>query len=137
MKVLFDTNIVLDLLLDRKPFSDTASKLFAFTEEGNIIGVLCATTITTIYYLIEKYKDRETAKEAIGLLLKLFDIALVNRAVLETAKELNFKDFEDGVIYASAIHSGCGYVVTRNIKDFVEKNIPVFEPEEFIGILDV
>ncbi|NIA11136.1 MAG: PIN domain-containing protein [Nitrospiraceae bacterium] len=136
MKVLFDTNILLDLLLDRKPFSDAASKLFTFAEKDDITGVLCATTITTIYYLIEKYRDRQTAREAIGLLLKVFEIASVNRAVLETAIELNFKDFEDGVIYASAIHSGCSYVVTRNTKDFIEKNIPVFEPEEFIRILN-
>ena len=65
-----------------------------------------------------------------SLLLNLFEIASVNRAVLETARNLNFKDFEDAVIYSSAMHSGCNAVVTRNAKDFISADIPVFTPDE-------
>ena len=132
MRVLFDTNVILDVLIDRKPFSVVASLLLSEVEKDNIKGFLCATTITTIHYLVSKSRGKEIATESINLLLDLFEIASVNRAVLMTAKSLNFKDFEDAVIYSSALHSGCNAVVTRNAKDFISTDIPVFLPDELM-----
>ncbi|WP_293449201.1 PIN domain-containing protein [Persephonella sp.] len=106
-------------------------------EKGEITEVLCATTITTIYYLIRKSLNKEEAKRSIDLILSLFDIAPVNRTVLETARKLNFNDFEDGVIYASAIHSNCDVLITRNVRDFKANEIPIYEPAEFLKILDL
>ena len=137
MRVLFDTNVVLDVLLERHPFSETAAAIFSGVEKGEIVGFLCATTITTIYYLVSKAFNRNKADECIKKLLNLFEIAAVNRPVLETARNLNFKDFEDAVIYASAIHSGCNCVVTRNARDFSRTEISVFSPEEFLKILEI
>ena len=137
MRVLIDTNVILDLLLDRKPFSEQSALLISKVEKGEITGVLCATTITTIYYLVSKSLDKKEAEKSIDLIFSLFDIASVNRIVLETARKLNFNDFEDGVIYASAIHSNCDVLITRNIKDFKSNDIPVYEPAEFLKILDL
>jgi len=135
VRVLFDTNVILDLLLDRKPFSEHSAVIISEVEKGKITGVLSATTITTIYYLVAKYLSKKEADRSMELIFSLFEIAPVNRTVLETAKRLNFNDFEDAVIYASAIHSKVDSVITRNIKDFKSKEIPVYEPAEFLKIL--
>ncbi len=137
MRVLFDTNVVLDVLLERQPFSEPASKLLSKVEKGEITGLVCATTITTIYYLVNKALNRKEADECIELLLNLLEVASVNRIVIETAKGLEFRDFEDAVVYASALHSGYSCVVTRNHKDFSASEIPVFSPEELLKILKV
>lgn len=133
MRILIDTNVILDLLLDREPFSRHSALLISEIEKGRITGVLCATTITTIYYLLRKFLDKENAEKSIDLIFSLFDIAAVNRAVLETAIKMKFNDFEDAVIYASAIHSNCDVLVTRNIKDFKANDIPA----EFLKILEL
>ena len=135
MRILIDTNVILDMLLDREPFSNYAGILISQIEKGKLTGLLCATTITTIYYLINKTLSKKEADKSLDLLFSLFEIAPVNRIVLETAKDLKFKDFEDAVIYASAIHSNVDAVITRNIKDFKMKEIPVYEPVEFLKIL--
>jgi len=137
MRVLFDTNIILDVLLERHPFSESATGLLSKVEKGKITGLVCATTLTTIYYLVSKALGRSKANECVELLLCLFEVAPVNRAVIETARTLNLKDFEDAVIYASALHSGCNCIVTRNLKDFSKSEIPVFSPEELLKVLRV
>jgi len=138
MRILFDTNIILDILLKREPFFKPAALLLSKVEKGEIVGVACATAFTTVYYLLRKQFNHQKAKEYINLLLRLLDVAAVNRIVIETAENLrNFKDFEDAVVYAAALHSNCNCIVTRNIKDFPESEIPVLLPEEVIKILTI
>ncbi len=137
MRVLFDTNVILDVLLDREPFSRSASALLTKVEKGEITGLVCAASVTTIYYLVNKAYSREKATECIEFLLALMEIAPVNRVVVDTAfKQKRFRDFEDAVIYASAVHSGCSCVVTRNISDFPASEIPVFLPDELLKLLN-
>lgn len=137
MKVLIDTNVVLDLLLNRKPFSEDAELLISKVEEGEIVGLLCATTVTNIYYITKKHLSKKEADEALDVLLSLFDIAPVNKLVLELARDLNFKDYEDAVIYASAVYSNVNAVITRNKKDFKDTDIPIYTPQEFLEIFKI
>jgi predicted nucleic acid-binding protein len=125
------------LLLDREPFSNQAGIIISYIERGKLTGLLCATTITTIYYLMGKALSKEEADKSLDLLFSLFEIAPVNRVVLETARDLKFKDFEDAVIYSSGIHSNVDAIITRNIKDFKMKEIPLYEPDEFLKILKI
>lgn len=136
MKVLFDTNVLLDVLLDRQPFSHEASILLSKVEQSEIIGFVCATTITTIDYLAAKALGAETASRYIQSLLSLFAIAPVNRVVLENALASKIKDFEDAVLHESAFHAGVQYIVTRNIADFKKSKLPVYEPKEFLYALE-
>jgi predicted nucleic acid-binding protein len=136
MKVLFDTNTILDILLDRKPFSEHALLLLSKVERSEINGFLCATTVTTIHYLLLKHLDKEKAITSINSIMSLFEIASVNRLVLENALVSKFKDFEDSVIHESARHAGAEYIVTRNIKDFKKTKIPAFTPPEFLSMLE-
>ncbi len=136
MKVLFDTNIILDLILDRKPFSEHASYLISKVERSEISGFLCATTITTIHYLLSKYLDKEKSIESIHSIMALFEVASVNRLVIENALVSKFSDFEDSVLHESARHAGAEYIITRNIKDFKKSKIPAFTPPEFLNMLE-
>lgn len=135
MKILFDTNVVLDVLLDREPFADDAAYLISKVELSEIQGFLCATTITTIYYIIAKSIGSKSASKHISTLLSLFAIAPVNRLVLEKSISSRFDDFEDSVLHESALYSGAQYIVTRNSIDFKKAKLPIFEPKELINSL--
>lgn len=135
MKILLDTNIVLDVLMDRMPFADAATELFSKVEDGTIIGYLCGTTITTVYYLAAKTVGAPRAREEIKKLLSLFEVAPVNRPVLESALVADFSDFEDAVIHEAACHVGAEAIVTRNQKDFKKSRISVYSSEELAKIL--
>ena len=135
MKILLDNNVVLDLLMDRMPFADSAVGLFSKVEDGTIIGYLCATTITTVYYLAAKTLGAPRAQEEIEKLLNLFEVAPVNRHVLESALIADFNDFEDAVIHEAACHVGAEAIVTRNQKDFKKSRIPVYSSDEMAKIV--
>ena len=136
MKLLFDTNIILDVLLDRKPFADHASFLMSKVEQGKINGFLCATTITTIHYLLAKHLDKKQALTSINSIMALFEIASVNRVVIENALLAKFTDFEDAVLHEAARHAGVEYIITRDIQDFKKSKIPTFTPTEFLSMLE-
>lgn len=135
MKILLDTNIVLDVLMDRMPFADAATELFSKVENGTIIGYLCGTTITTVFYLTAKAVGAPRAQQEIKKLLSLFEVAPVNRPVLESALVADFSDFEDAVIHEAACHVGAEAIVTRNQKDFKKSRISVYSSEEITKIL--
>lgn len=135
MRILFDTNIVLDVLMDRMPFSDDAAELFSKVEDGTVIGYLCGTTITTIYYLAAKTIGTARAQEEIRKMLSMFEVAPVNRHVLESALVADFIDFEDAVIHEAACHVGAEAIITRNQKDFKKSCISVYTSEEMARIL--
>jgi len=133
MKVLLDTNIVLDLLLQREPFALDAMEIFSLIEFKKLNGYLCATTITTIYYLISKSLKRDQADLVVEDLLQLFNIAEVNKEILFSSLKNNGKDFEDSVLYTSAKFSGVDIIVTRDKKGFTNSNVLVQEPKEFLA----
>lgn len=135
MKVLFDTNIVLDVLMDRAPYSDAAVELFSRVEDGIITGYLCATTITTVFYLAAKTLGTTRAQEEIKKLFQLFEIAPVNRSVLETALVLAFNDYEDAVLHEAACHINADAIVTRNQRDFVKSRISIHSSAELAKII--
>lgn len=135
MRVMFDTNVVLDLLLDREPFVTDAKVLISKVEQGEFTGLLCATTITTIHYLLLKSNGKEGSTKIIESLLKLFEIAPVTRVVLEDALQSNDKDYEDAVLYKSAYHVGANMIVTRDRKGFSKADMPILNPKEFLVLL--
>ncbi len=136
MKVLIDTDVVLDLLLDREPFSTAAAELFARVELGGLAGYVCATSVTTVCYLAEKARGQAAAREAISRLMALAEIAPVSRAVLDAALTFGMKDFEDAVVSAAAQGVGADFVVTRNLRDFAAAPLPAYEPAGLLSMLD-
>ena len=136
MKVLFDTNILLDVLLDREPFSTQAAELLSKAERGELSGYACATTLTTIFYLCRKEVGKDEASRHIRTLLSILEVAPVNRRVIEAALHANFSDFEAAVLSESAALVSAETIVTRNKKDFSNSLIAVYPPEELLNLLD-
>ncbi len=135
MKVLVDTNVILDVLLKRHPFGESALRIFALVETGEIAGYLCGTTVTTIYYIVRKNLGVDVARKCLSSLLKLFEIAPVNRPVLLDALTLDFGDFEDAVLHESARAISADGIITRDIADFKHAVLPVFGPDEIDAML--
>jgi predicted nucleic acid-binding protein len=135
MRVIFDTNVVLDVLLKREPFAGSATHLFAAVERGELDAFLCATSVTTIHYLACKALGPVKARSLVKKLLALFEIAPVNRLVLESAEELYFADFEDAVLHESARHAGAGAIVTRDPKGFSSASLIVYTPDHLLRTL--
>lgn len=135
MKIVFDTNIVLDVLLEREPFASLSINLFNAVEQQVIQGYLCATTITTIDYLLSKSLGKVSAKLAINRLLDLFAIAEVNDVILKAAINSNFSDFEDAVLYHSGVYASVDGFLTRNSKDFKTASLPIYSPTELLSII--
>ncbi|WP_088892062.1 type II toxin-antitoxin system VapC family toxin [Leptolyngbya ohadii] len=130
MRVLIDTNVVLDVLQEREPFVENAAKLFERLDSGEIEGFIAATTITNIYYIIRRIAGRVVAQDAITQLLSDLNICAVNLEILEQALALDFEDFEDAVQYACAIVHRVDAIVTRDASGFVNAEIPVVLPED-------
>jgi predicted nucleic acid-binding protein len=130
MRILIDTNVVLDFLQEREPFVDNAARLFERIDAGEIEGFIAATTVTNVYYIIRKATGVRVAQEAIAQILANLSIYAVDREVLEQALTLNFQDFEDAVQYACAVVNHMDAIVTRDASGFVSAKIPVVLPEE-------
>ena len=135
MRVLVDTNIVLDLLLDRAPFSKAATLIFIQIEQSRVEASLCATTITTIEYILGQSMSAGKARSTLHRLFEIFDITTVNRSVIHEALQSKMSNFEDAVLAHSANLAGMDAIVTRNIKDFKHSPVKAFDPEEFLAVL--
>lgn len=135
MIVLFDTDVILDLLLDREPFAEAATLVFSRVEKGDITGYVCATTTTTLHYLAAKTVGAAKARKYIQRLLSLLEVAPVNRPVLEAALAGKFDDFEDGVVSEAAHHIGARAIVTRNVKHYKGSAVPAYLPSEILEML--
>ena len=133
MKILLDTNVVLDLLLAREPFVEWAREIFVLVENAELEGYLCANSITTLHYLVGREKNKEEADEIVSALLSLFEIASVDKRVLLDATTNNGIDYEDSVIYNSAFHSSIDIIVTRDKKGFKNSKISTLTPQEFLA----
>jgi len=136
MKILVDTNVILDVLLDRQPFSGPASRLFALIENSVVEAFLSATTVTTVDYLLNQSLSRADARRALVRLLELFEVAPVNRSVIEEALQSRMTDFEDAVLAHAANLVGVAAVVTRNTKDFKFSPVKALDPIEILSIID-
>ncbi|MDX9979345.1 MAG: PIN domain-containing protein [Lentisphaeria bacterium] len=135
MRILLDTNVVLDVLQAREPFVYSATQLFAHIERGEIEGVLCATTVTTLDYLLTRAMSREQAKAILQRLLGLFGVAAVTRTVIEDALASSMPDFEDAVLAFAASQAGAERIITRNPRDFRSSPVLVLDPLEFLAQL--
>jgi predicted nucleic acid-binding protein len=135
VKVLFDTNVILDHMLEREPHVDAAEKLLSLVDAGAVEGVICATTATTIHYLASRAVGAKAAAEHLRTLLAIFDVACVDREVLLGALDAGFPDYEDAVLHGAALAAGAAAIVTRNGKDFGRSTLPVFAPAELLAAL--
>jgi len=131
-QALVDTNVVLDVLLDRRPHVVASAAVWTAIETGLSKGFLAAHAITTIHYLTRKELGLAKARRVVFSLLRVFDVATVDKVVLDEALRLSLPDFEDSVTAAAAQLSGCDFIVTRDLKGFRGSPVRPLTPEAFL-----
>jgi predicted nucleic acid-binding protein len=135
-RLLLDVNLILDVLLERRPYSEDASAVWAGVESGRAQGLLSAHAVTTLHYLSGRAVGSKMAKATTEALLMVFDVAPVDVGVLRTAAAMGWRDFEDAVTTAAAIRARCDAIITRNPKDFTRApSIRVVTPAVAAAIL--
>src|ERR1700693_4057528 len=117
-RILLDTDVVLDVLLDRQPYVDASAAAWAVVETGASEGMLAAHAVTTIHYLVRKEMGNIKARRIISAILRVFGVATVDSAIVQEALQLSLSDFEDAVTAAAARLAGCECIVTRDPKGF-------------------
>lgn len=137
MRVLFDTNVVVDVLLAREPYALPAARLLAAIVDGVLAGVLCATSVTTLHYLASKAAGSRVAHDLLDVSLGIFEIAPVNGVILRQALGGRGPDFEDSAIAAAAAAADVDAIVTRDPAGFRYAAMPVMSPEELVAVLGV
>ncbi len=134
-RILFDTNVVLDVLLDRQPYVEASAAAWAAAETGIAEGMLAAHAVTTIDYLVRKELGNIKAKRIVAAILRVLGVATVDGAVVQEALQLPLSDFEDAVTAAAARLAGCDCIVTRDQKGFRGSAVRRLTPEAVIPIL--
>lgn len=135
--VLFDTNVVLDALLNRSPWVADAAACWRASDDGKILGCLTASTLTDIFYIARKQKGVDAARDALRLCLDTFAICAVDRLSLEQAIDLPGSDFEDNLQIVCATLAGLDAVVTRDKDGFQGSTITVLTPTELLTQLNL
>jgi predicted nucleic acid-binding protein len=132
VKVLVDTNVILDVWLAREPFWRDSAKLIGKMERKDITGVICPTTITTLHYLGKKILGEEKARRLIRSLLEIAKVGNVSKKAFRNALESKISDFEDAVIESVAIAEKVDFIASRNLKDFKKSQVKAKEPADFV-----
>lgn len=135
LRVMLDTNVVLDWLLDRKPHSDEAVPLWQACDSHQIILYLPASVLPDIFYILRRQYDADLARRALSHLLWMFRIVSVDKLILLHANQLRGDDFEDNVAIACAEIAQIDFIVTRNLKDFQYSSVKAVDPKTFVTIL--
>jgi predicted nucleic acid-binding protein len=136
MNVLLDTNIVLDVLLNRQPYCQNATKIIILSEKEIIESYISASAITDIYYITQKmYKDKQKTIDLMKKILTVVSIATITENTIYQALDVAWNDFEDSVQYIVGESISADYIVTRNVNDFNNSAIKIVTPEQFINIL--
>lgn len=134
MKILIDTNIVLDMLLGRQPFEENSSRIIEMSEKGEVEAYLTANSITDIVYILKKKYDLEKIKTAILEMLKFIEVVSVTSKDIVKAFGYLYSDYEDALQTQCAQKIKADYIVTRNGKDFKDRAIQTISPEGFLSI---
>ena len=132
MKVLIDTNILLDVLCNRKDFADDSEKVWKFCETNQIDGYVSSLSVPNIVYILRKELDYAEIREIISTLGLIFNFADLKSDDLKKAAVLDFNDYEDALQAVCASRIKAQYIVTRNIKDFKNSKIPAIKPSELL-----
>jgi predicted nucleic acid-binding protein len=133
MKVLLDTNVLLDVVEKREPFFSDSFQVFMQSAKKEIEAIIGASSVTDIYYVARR--NCKNAGQALGYIIDMLRVVTAvdtKAADIQEAIRLNFTDFEDAVIAATAAREKADYVITRNAGDFTKSPVPVISPADFL-----
>ena len=132
-KVMIDTNIFLDVLLEREGLVEASAAVLTLCEEGKLYGLVSASCVTDIFYIVRKaLHSTDAAYTAIGKVLDIVHVCDVTNTDVLLAYEQKAHDFEDCLLSVCAKSAGCKCVVTRNVKDYADFDVPAVLPEDML-----
>jgi predicted nucleic acid-binding protein len=134
MKVLVDTNILLDVLQQRKPFDAGATRVWKLVEERRVGGFVSAISFNNIFYVARKQVGRQVALEAVKLVRRTFAVVPTDESVIDRAIASELVDFEDAIQLAAVVAAGVDCIVTRNVRDFTASAVPAYTAEEALAL---
>ena len=132
MKILIDTNVILDVLCDRTDFVENSSKIWKLCEVEKIDGYISALSIPNIVYILRKELTPEKTQQIIEQLFMIFHIADLKSSDIRKAANMKTSDYEDAIQMVCAQRMKVDFIVTRNIKDFIESKVPAMKPDELL-----
>ena len=133
MRVVIDTNGIIDAFASREPWNVAAEKILMLASKEKLEAVICASAVTDIYYICNKtFHDETKAREVIKTLFAIFTVADVRKKDLQDALNLKVDDFEDALVGACAKRTESQFIITRNVKDFENSPVPAITPQDFI-----
>jgi predicted nucleic acid-binding protein len=135
VKILIDTNIIIDNALEREPFWNASEQVLSLIEKGTIAGYISASTFSDLYYIIRKARGRDWTLTYLKQLITFCQIATVNQAAIRMAFTTNFQDFEDSIQYSTAVVNKLDAIITRNPQDFPIVTPRIITPEQLIAEL--
>lgn len=132
MKVLLDTNIIVDVALERQPFVENSEIVISLVEQGQIEGYISASSFGDLYYIIRREKGRDLALEFLREIVTVCQVATVDMTAIHMALAANFRDFEDAIQNSTAVVNQLDAIVTRNPQDFPVTTPRIMSPEQLI-----
>lgn len=132
MKVLIDTNVILDVLCNRSEFVEDSSRVWKYCEVNQIEGYISALSVPNIVYILRTELTPQKTQQLIQQILMIFEVIDLKSFDLKNAAEMLSSDFEDAVQMCCANRIKADYIVTRNIRDFKESKVPALKPSEFL-----
>lgn len=134
-KILIDTNVLLDYLLEREPFFEEAKNVILSCTEGNTKGCIAAHSISNMFFILRKDYTAKERREILANLCTIFDVEEINKEkLLSGLKNEEFSDFEDCLQMECAKSYGAEYIVTRNVVDYSLSDIKAILPGEYLGL---
>lgn len=134
-KILIDTNILLDYLLERKPFFEDAKNVILSCADGKVQGCISAHSIPNIFFILRKDYSLAERREILSNICSIFDVEGIDKAKLLTGlKNETFFDFEDCLQMECAKAYGAEYIVTRNISDYVTSEVKAILPKDYLSL---
>ncbi|MEH2110028.1 PIN domain-containing protein [Nostoc sp.] len=133
--MLFDSDVLLDILAQRQPFIVASARALNTVMQNQVQGYVSGHAVTNIFYILRRQVGNEVARELLAKLLQHLQVASVTDEVIRQALNSPIKDFEDAVTSAAALTAGLEIIVTRNTPDFVASLVPVMLPNEFLTTL--
>ena len=131
--VFIDTDVIVDFLTDRKPFSLESAKIFSLIDQKKIKGCVSSLSFSNLYYVLRKFGTHKKVISSLQDLSELVDILKVDSDIVKSSLTSDFKDFEDSIQYfAAQEQKNVDCIITRNIKDFKNSSLPVMTPETYL-----
>ncbi len=135
MKIIIDTNVAIDFMSAREPFSDDAEKVFLLCSSEIVNAFVTANSFCDLHYIIHRYfHDEEKTRSAMSFWLDIVSIAQTTEEDCRNALESGIADYENAVIASVAERMGCEFIVTRNVGDFSNSVVPAISPRDFIEV---